>query len=167
MTEAPRLTVERDCDKDDAEPSEEPSPEPEKTAAASPPAEPTLTIENNPELAVLLSTSQDDALAAAFAKKYAGRIIEFDGNLGALQNHGDAETRYDMLIIAEDYDENKSPGPNFRFVDVSPVLDLHPTAENPPDSIKVGDNLHVVARFGEFNETAGTWELEPVHVDHR
>jgi hypothetical protein len=111
--------------------------------------------------------AQDDVLAAAFAKKYAGRAIEFDGNLGAMQHHGDYETRYDMLIIAGDYDENSSPGPNFRFVDVSPVTDLHPTSKNPPDSIKVGDNLHVVARVGEFNETAGTWELEPIHVDHR
>jgi hypothetical protein len=167
LTEAPRLKVDRDCGNDDANPSVEPSPEPEETDSGTPSAEPTLTIKNNPELAKLLSSDQDDALAASFAKKYAGRAIEFDGNLGALQHHGDAETRYDMLILAGDFDENKAIGPNFRFVDVSPVLDLHPTSKNPPDTIKVGDNLHVVARVGEFNGLAGTWELEPIHVDHR
>lgn len=175
LTEAPRLTVERDCSKDDAKPtgdlsaspSEGPSPEPEATESATPRPEPTLTVKNNPELAKLLSSDQDDVLATEFATKYAGRAIEFDGNLGAMQHHGDSETRYDMLIIAGDFDENKVIGPYFRFVDVSPVLDLHPTAENTPDSIKVGDNLHVVARVGEFNELAGTWELEPIHVDNR
>ncbi len=167
LTKAPRLEIDRDCSKADVNPSEEPSPEPEETDSATPGAEPTLTIQNNPELAKLLTSDQDDVLAAAFSKKYAGKAIEFDGNLGALQQHGDSKTRYDMLIIAGDYDENKSIGPNFRFVDVSPVPDLHPTSKNPPDNIKVGDNLHVVARVGEFNEMAGTWELEPINVDHR
>lgn len=175
LTNAPRLKVARDCNKDDTVPSEassespskEPSPDPEGTASATPSAEPMLSVKNNPELAKLLRSPQDDELAAAFAKKYAGKAIEFDGNLGAMQQHGNYKTRYDMLILAGDYDENKAIGPNFRFIDVSPVLDLHPTSTNSPDYIKVGDNLHVVARVGEFNEMAGTWELEPIHVDNR
>ena len=175
LTDAPRLTVERDCSKDDAKPtgdpsaspSEELSPEPEATESATPQPEPILTVKNNRELAKLLRSPQDDELAAAFAAKYAGRAIEFDGNLGAMQHHDDQQTRYDMLIIAGDFDENKVIGPMFRFVNISPVLDLHPTAKNPPDSIQVGDNLHVVAKVGEFNELASTWELEPIHVDHR
>lgn len=171
----PRLTVERDCSKDDpkpsvdasASPSREPSPEPEATESAAPKAAPNLTVKNNPELAKLLRSPQDDELAAAFASKYASRTIEFDGNLGAMQHHDNYKTRYDMLILAGDFSETISIGPNFRFVDISPVLDLHPTAENTPDTIKVGDNLHVVARVGEFNDLAGTWELEPIHVDNR
>lgn len=41
LTEAPRLTIERDCNKDDVKPSEEPSPE--GTVSPTPSAEPTLT----------------------------------------------------------------------------------------------------------------------------
>jgi hypothetical protein len=170
LTTAPRLKVDRDCTPSDGTPSAEPatpSTDPQLTSSATPTEEPILTVKNNPELAELLSSEQDDALASAFAKKYADRIIEFDGNLGALEHHGDKKTRYDMLILPGDYDENTAIGPYFKFVDVSPVLDLHPTAKNPPDTIKVGDNLHIVARVGEFNEMAGNWELEPVHVDHR
>ncbi|MGO4342872.1 DUF4839 domain-containing protein [Pedococcus sp. 2YAF34] len=175
LTAAPRLTVGRECKKDGAKqtktpsasPSDKPSSQPEAGDSATAKAVPTLTVKNNPELAKLLRSPQDDELATAFAAKYADRTIEFDGNLGAMQHHGNQKTRYDMLILAGDFSEDSAIGPNFRFVDISPVLDLHPTAKNVPDSISVGDNLHVVARVGEFNEQAGTWELEPIHVDSR
>lgn len=161
VSEKPRLEVDRECDAD------EPLPEPTTSSPTTEAEEATLTVSNNAELATLLSSDQDDVLAIAFAEKYAGRVIEFDGNLASLQNHGGYKTRYDMLILAGDFSETTAVGPYFKFVDVAPTLDLHPTATVRPDVIREGDNLHIVAEVGEFNERAGTWELEPVHVDRR
>lgn len=56
LTEAPRLVVERDCNKDDVEPSEAPSPEesPTPTPTPSPSAEPTLTAATDTTVDALL-----------------------------------------------------------------------------------------------------------------
>ncbi len=145
LTEAPRLTVERDCNKDGAEPSEEPSPAPEETASASPTAEPTaeptLTIENSPEFAALLAvTDYCDDTVASFAAKYDDRTIEFDGSIALMANHGDFETRYDFLISPGDQGPESTRGPAFKFEDVN-FLDLNLTGANDRSAVFQGDLL--------------------------
>lgn len=84
---------------DPPEPSEEPAapPTPSETAEQSP-----LTLTDNPELAALLTGPPDGTTVEAFAATYRGRLIEFDGSVGAIAPHGDYDTRYDILIAYGD-----------------------------------------------------------------
>ena len=78
-----------------------------------------------------------------------------------MNNHGDASTRYDILILAGDYSNTSATGPNFQYNDVG-TFDLHLTGANVPDSIGVGDNLHIVATVDEFDRESCLFVLEPV-----
>lgn len=62
LTEAPRLTVERDCDKDDAEPSESPSPEPTRTLTPTQAPIPAPTLSAEPPLAAATDITVDALL---------------------------------------------------------------------------------------------------------
>jgi Domain of unknown function (DUF4839) len=137
-------------------------------APTQPTGEKTLTAENSPELAALLSLKDPGAASVGeFAAAYRGRTIEFDGNIGAMNHHGDYTTRYDILVGAGDFSETSSSGPNFQFDDVNIVSDLHLTGSNIPAAIGVGDNLHVVARVGDYNSTSELFRLEPVSTQVR
>ncbi|MGY1827006.1 DUF4839 domain-containing protein [Blastococcus sp. SYSU DS0541] len=129
----------------------------------------TLTVENNADLAALLALTQPNAPAVSeFAAKYRGRTIEFDGNIAYLNPHGSYTTRYDLLILSGDYSsEAASPGPNFQFRDVNITNDLQLTGPNVPDTIGVGNNLHIVARVGDYNSTQELFLLEPVRTEVR
>jgi hypothetical protein len=154
-------------------PSETPSQktEPSESATAAPvasAAEQTLTVQNNAELAALLaSTDSDDDSIEGFATKYKDRTIEFDGNIAAMNNHGDYKTRYDILIGAGNYSATSMTGPNFQFKDVNIVTDLHLTGSNIPDGIGKGDNLHLIARVDGFNRAQGLFFLKPVSTTVR
>lgn len=163
--------------KDDPAASASPSPSvtastvptPSASAHASPTATAEaeiITADNNQDLAKLLRlTDYSDPSIAVFAEKYAGRTIEFDGNISAMGPHGTAKTRYDIMINAGDFDENKSRGPNFQFRDVNTTSDLHYTGEDIPDSIGVGTNLHIVAKVGTFKDPL--FQIKPVATSFR
>ncbi|WP_372983925.1 DUF4839 domain-containing protein [Microbacterium sp.] len=159
-------------DNDDAaEPVDTPSAEPivpEDEPANTEPieTEPTkqapLTMENSPELAALLTGPADIPTVEAFAEQYAGQLIEFDGSIGAMNNHEGYTTRYDILITYGDYSETRSNGgPSFQFRDVNITSDLNLTGDV-PDTIGVGDNVHVIARVGPFRDPL--FQLEPVET---
>ncbi|MFD7871835.1 DUF4839 domain-containing protein [Microbacterium sp. NPDC059771] len=129
-------------------PQDESSTEPQESTAPAPAEESPLTVENNADLAALLTGPQDGPTVEAFAAQYAGQLIEFDGAIGAMNRHEGSTTRYDILIASGDYSETHSNGgPSFQFRDVSITNDLHLTDDS-PDTIGVGDNLHVIARVG-------------------
>jgi len=117
--------------------------------------------------AVLAAKDPEDPSIQEFAEKYEGRTIEFDGNIAAMNLHGDYNTRYDILILAGDYSETTAVGPNFQFRDVSVILDLNLTGSNIPDTIGVGDNLHITAEIGEYEEGSSLLLLKPVSVEFR
>ena len=173
MTEAPRLVVARDCDENAAEASEElkeePSQEPsEETVAASPPVEPTLTVENNPELAALLAeTDYCDDTVEAFAAKYDDRTVEFDASVALVTNHGDYKTRYDFLISPGDQGPESTRGPAFKFEDVN-YIDLNLSGADNRSSVSVGDLVRVVARVEEWDPVQGClfW-LDPISTTFR
>ncbi|WP_185972348.1 DUF4839 domain-containing protein [Georgenia yuyongxinii] len=148
-----------------APPSEQPSGEPEPSEPAE---EETLTAENNADLAALLTGPSDGPTVEEFAAKYNGRVIEFDGNIGAMNLHGDASTRYDILVSFGDFSETRSSGgPNFQFRDVNTTHDLHLTGDDIPDTIGVGHNLHIVARVEEFETDSLLFLLDPVSTQFR
>ncbi|MFJ6377120.1 DUF4839 domain-containing protein [Pseudarthrobacter oxydans] len=155
------------------EPTDAPSVEPSAASEDSPPSpihsEPgeRLTVENSADLAALLSgTATGGEIVENFAAKYKGRIIEFDGSIGAMNNHADYKTRYDILISAGDYSETKAQGPNFQFRDVG-ISDLNLTGSPIPDYIGKRDNLHVVARVGEFESFQELFLLDPISTSVR
>ena len=172
VVDKPALTVERSCDA--AAPDTQP---PDSTTAATatttaatattPVEAEHLTVENSADLAALLA--EPDYCAdriAAFASTYRGRIIEFDGNIAAMNRHGDSETRFDILLYAGDYSETVAIGPAIQFRDVN-YQDLHLTGPNAPDSVGQGINLHITAEVGEYEAGSCLFLLNPVSTEVR
>jgi len=126
-----------------------------------------LTVENSEDLAALLKVSDTfDPFVSKFAKEYKGRIIEFDGNIAHMMNHGDYSTRYDILIYVGDYSETTAIGPSFKFEDVN-IFDLTLTGSDIPDTIGIGTNLRITAEVIEFHENSGLFFLKPISTGIR
>lgn len=126
-----------------------------------------LTVENCEDLANLLSLKDPfDPSVAEFAEEYKGCIIEFDGCIAYLNNHGDYNTRYDILLYGCDYSETSGSGPNFQFEDVG-VHDLGIKDLYLPDYITAGRNVHIVAEVEEFDPNSGLFKLDPVSITDR
>ncbi|WP_416728771.1 DUF4839 domain-containing protein [Fictibacillus sp. JL2B1089] len=122
-----------------------------------------LTIENNKDFAAVLTVKYEaDPIIGEFAKKYAGRTIEFDGYIANMMLHGNYKIRYNILILAGDYGQTTYSGPNFQFEDVNIVSDLNLTGSNIPDTIGMGQNLHITAAVKEYNEASELFKLEPI-----
>jgi hypothetical protein len=81
------------------------------------------------------------AAVEAFAVTYAGRVIEFDGNIGAMAPHGTTQTRFDRLILDGDFSETQMSGPYSQYRAVNTTNDLHYVADKIPEGFGVGDNL--------------------------
>lgn len=159
VSDAPRLTVDRSCDKD-AEPSQ--TSEPSK-----PDAEQVLTKSNSKELAALLGVSDYcDETIAPFVAKYGGRTIEFDGSVANLAKHADYDTRYDILVFPGNKGPESTVGPAFKFEDVN-VFDLNLAGSNVPNSVGEGDRFRFVAEIVDFNQTQCLLFLKPVSTTVR
>jgi predicted small lipoprotein YifL len=127
-----------------------------------------ISVDNNEEFAAVLSAlDPGDQIIEDFAVKYAGRIIEFDGNIGYMDYHGDYTTRYDFLISPWDYSETSISGPYFKFEDCNTTYDLHWTGDNIPEYIGVGDNLHFVAEILYYDERSQLFYLKPISTEGR
>lgn len=123
-----------------------------------------LTVENCPDLAALLALPDPgDPSVSSFARKYYGRVIEFDGCVMNMQHHGDFNTRWDVLLTAGDYDENSSLGPNFRLTDVN-IYDMNVSGG---DSVYTGLNVHIAAEVGDYNPNSQLFELDIIRMDIR
>lgn len=149
--------------------SESPSRTPD-LSSASPEADQTdadqvLTVANNKEFADLLSVSDYcDGSIGRFASKYAGKVIEFDGSISDMFNHGDYDTRYDILLGPGGKGPETVIGPAFKFEDVN-IVDLNFTGAKAPDYVGAGDRLHLVAEVGEFDPEQCLFFLEPVSTE--
>jgi len=140
----------------------------EATEPVEPSTEETLVAEKNADLAALLSGPSDWPSVEQFADTYAGRLIEFDGSIGALARHGDYNTRYDVLIAFGDHSETQSfGGPNFQFRDVNTTSDLHYEGANTPDTIGAGQITRVVARVARYEPDSMLFLLEAVSTQFR
>ncbi len=125
--------------------------------------EPNLTVDNCPELAAMLSNKAEiDDSYFAFATKYKGRVIEFDGRIDYCTKHGDFNTRFDYLVSAGDYDPDHQIGPSFKFENVA-YYDLNTDL----DTVSVGLNVRIVAEVVSFDSNSGLFYLAPVSVTGR
>lgn len=144
-------------------PAAAPSPEPTSAEAVAP----TITTASDPAFAAILALgdycSPD---IAAFAAEHAGQTIEFDANIGAMNSHNGASTRYDILLGAGDFSETSATGPAFQFRDVNTTSDLHYVGDV-PDGIGVRDNLNVTAEILNYEPSSCLFLLEPVATSFR
>lgn len=126
-----------------------------------------LTAENNPDLTNLLSLKNpDDPSVSAFANNHKGQIIEFDGCVVDVAPYGSTRTRFTYLLSAGDFDPDSALGPNFQFSDIG-YYDFHFPADNAPESVLVGMNLHIVAEVGEYDSNTSLFQLRPVETSVR
>jgi hypothetical protein len=126
-----------------------------------------LTAKNNKDLANLLSVKETyDPIISEFAKKYAGKTIEFNGNIAYVTPHENYKTRYDFLIYVGDYSKTSAIGPSFQFKDVN-VSDLHLTGSKIPENITEGQNIHIIAKVVEYNEKQALFFLKPISTEIR
>ena len=125
------------------------------------------TIENSPELAAVLALkNENDSKISEFAQNYKGETIEFDASVRSITNHDGYTTRYNVLVSAGDFDTNTQQGPNFQFCDVN-YYDLGLEDMDVENVLSVGQNIHVIAEVGEYNEDNTLFELKPVLVTIR
>ena len=98
-----------------------------------------------------------------FSSKYKGSTITFDGWVASMMNHGDYDTRWDVLVLVGDSGADSTPGPNFRLTDVN-FYDMNVTNS---DSLREGDNITIAATVGEYDSARGYLELDPVSISVR
>jgi hypothetical protein len=123
-----------------------------------------ITPQNNKEFAVLLALGDNcDDSVAAFAKKYDGRTVTFDGNIAHMQSHGSYDTRFDFLIAPGNYSEVSQRGPTFQFNDKN-YYDLQLEGDNVPDTISAGQNLRITAELYSYNADNCLYQLNPVET---
>ncbi len=139
---------------------------PTATASEIPPSDPDasstpeiLTVENSRELAELLSSSGEDLeMNQAFFDNYNGALIEFNANIAFMAEHGDYETRFDVLIYPDDYSETTVIGPPFRVLDVN-YYDFNLIGPDAPDSIMMGMNVRIVGKIVDWDDPSFTLEI--------
>lgn len=175
-TEAPSQATEKKKEKKkaDSKPTEKKETEetgtdetdsPEQTAEAAQPTseqDAVLTTANCPDLATLLSSSDMDA--SWFVSKYAGKTIEFDGNIAYLAPHANYTTRWDVLINAGDYDPNHAQGPEMQYENVN-TFDMG--FDDSLDEIRTGTNVHIKAIVKDYNASTRLLHLDPVSMSAR
>lgn len=175
-TEAPSQATKKKKEKKkaDSEPSQKKETEeaetedtysPEQTAEAAQPAseqDAVLTTANCPDLATLLSSSDMDA--SWFVSKYAGKTIEFDGNIAYLAPHANYTTRWDVLINAGDYDPNHAQGPEMQYENVN-TFDMG--FDDSLDEIRTGTNVHIKAIVKDYNASTCLLHLDPISMSAR
>lgn len=168
LTRTPSLTVDRSCDVEtDASPTPaDETSEPMATATSSVPA--TITPATDPAFAAILveGDSCSDTIAQ-FADEHEGGTIEFDGSVGAINNHEGYATRYDILIAPGDYSDTSQSGPAFQLSDVNTTYDMHWTNDNTTSTVGVGDNLHLVATIETFDANSCLFKIKPVATSFR
>ena len=146
-----------------AAPSPDVAPEPEAmTSEPTGPAAQPITATSNTDLAALLALGDYcSPEIKAFAAKYDGRAVEFDGSIGALAPHDGADTRFDILISAGDFSATTALGPAFQFRDVNITSDLGLSGDV-PDAIGVGTNVGVTATVVSYEESSCLFLLDPL-----
>ncbi len=127
-----------------------------------------ITASNNDEFAAILKIGDYcSPVIAAFAKKYQGATVKFDGSIVSMGPHDDYKTRYDILLAPGDYSENAGAfGAAMIFQDVN-IFDLNLAGSDIPDTVGLGDNLRITAQIDVFNSGGCLLLLTPISTEIR
>ncbi len=123
-----------------------------------------LNEQNNSELAHILKTSDDYEAYRDFVINHKNQTIEFDGNIASVINHENYKTRYDILINSGDYSTTTAIGAAFQFKNISPAT-IEFTGDNKPESLKEGQNIHIVAKVIDYSSDLII--IEPITINMR
>lgn len=126
-----------------------------------------MARKDNADLQKLLTLGDNfNPYVAEFASNYRGKRIEFNGCFSFVDAYETSNgVTYTILVEAMDFDPNKAIGPTFQFRDMTASqLNWVPKV---PDAIETGQNVHVIAELGQFNETNGLYQLRPLQVSLR
>lgn len=129
----------------------------------------TITTANNAEFAALLALKDpSDPSVAAFAEKYKGRTIEFDGNIAnVIPNDKHPQYLYDYTLVhGGDYSTENVSGPDFRFEGIM-WSDFHDGSVGIPSFVREGQNIHAKATVGSYNSDNGILKLDLVEMTAR
>lgn len=123
-----------------------------------------ITIDNNEDFKKLLSLKNEfDPFIGEFSEKYYGKTIEFNGNIGNIQNFSTNnktyKTRFNVLIQGGDFEPDSVSGPNFRFTNIS--------GTKLPSGLVYGDNVKIKAKVGTYNKDNSLFELENISIERR
>lgn len=121
-----------------------------------------ITVANNQEFASLLAVKDPfDPSVAAFAEKYKGRTIEFDGNIAnVIPNEQHPRYLLDFVLVhSGDYNAETYSGPEFRFEGVM-WNDFHDGSVGLPLYVHVGQNVHIKATVDSYNSDNGIFKLD-------
>ena len=121
-----------------------------------------ITIDNNEEFKNLLQTDDQNTIKD-FIQKYKGQTIEFDGYIADLAKN---KSKYDILIYSGDYNPDEVTGPNFKFVEIGLISNPVFKPFN-GENIRKGQNVHIKAKLGGYNEKQELVYLSPIEVSPR
>ena len=126
--------------------------------------EPNITIENNTDFAEMMAiTDQTDAATIQkYVRKLTGKVIEFDGCVVFLMQHGNYKTRFDVCLANGDY-SGRVYGPLFSFEDVN-FYEMHVSGA---DEVAGGMLFRITAKVVGFNSEGNYVILEPVSMKAR
>ena len=121
-----------------------------------------ITIDSNEEFKTLLQTDDQNTIKD-FIQKYKGQTIEFDGYIADLAK---IKSKYDILIYSGDYNPDEVTGPNFKFVEIGLISNPVFKPFN-GENIRKGQNVHIKAKLGGYNEKQELVFLSPIEVSPR
>lgn len=127
-----------------------------------------ITPENNPEFAEILNEkSECSPLIKDFASTYDGETVSFDGSIVNILEIEGYRTVVDVLISPGNFSETSQKGPHFKFEEVQPAVSMHFPADDPAESIYVGQNLHFEAEIESFDQNSCLLYLDPIKTTSR
>lgn len=127
-------------------------------------SEEVITINNNDDFSKILSISDPgDPFIKEFANKYYQKTVEFDGCIASVSHYKDYDTRYNLLIYPGNYDANTTglTGPSMIFENVGI------NGYGVDASFIDGQNVHVIAKVGMYNDTQQTLSMTVVSLFNR
>jgi hypothetical protein len=133
-----------------------------ESSSTSPSQSAVITTENNEEFKALLQT-EDSNTITDFIQKHKNQTIEFDGNIAYLSK---LKSKYDVLIHSGDYHPDEASGPNFKIPQITIISNPIFNSFN-GDDIKIGQNIHIKAKIGNYNTTQDLIYISPIEISPR
>ncbi|VDN47482.1 protein of unknown function [Petrocella atlantisensis] len=123
-----------------------------------------INITNSTDFAAIMSLKDPgDPLVQAFAEAHKGDVVEFDGCVGLILPHTGMKTRFDVLLVGGDYNENKGSGAYFSFIDKN-FYDMKVLGA---DTVTKGMDFHITGKIKEYNEEGKFIEIDPISLEAR
>lgn len=126
--------------------------------------DPNITIDNNADFAALMKiTDQTDAATIrSFVNSHKGKVVEFDGCVALMMQHGNYKTRFDVCLAGGDY-TGRVYGPLFSFEDVN----FYEMNVSGTDTVAGGMLFRIAGEIKGYSTEGGYIILEPVFMRAR